>query len=160
MHKSPTSINSQAKNVEIKQTLLKALSNKYVLSLVLNVRSLLIALILYDNVCHKVGPHIIKHTFIILLPEVLLEGNVTKLIRSQIVEAVKHGNSSKHIKYVLNTLFSLYANAFMKWDQYVYLSLLLTGYHAKTSMCLRSDKEELLDNKRTAKGYGERAFAN
>ena len=26
-------------------------------------------------------------------------------------------------------------------------------------MCLRSDKEELLDNKRTAKGYGDRAFA-
>ena len=41
----------------------------------------------------------------------------------------------------------------------VYLSSLLTGYHPKTSMCLRSDKEELLDNKRTAKGYGDRAFA-
>ena len=26
-------------------------------------------------------------------------------------------------------------------------------------MCLRSDKEELLDNKRTAKGYGDRPFA-
>ena len=27
------------------------------------------------------------------------------------------------------------------------------------SMWLRSDKEELLDNKRTATGYGDRAFA-
>ena len=26
-------------------------------------------------------------------------------------------------------------------------------------MCLRSDKEELLDNKRMGKGYGDRAFA-
>ena len=41
----------------------------------------------------------------------------------------------------------------------VYLTSLLTGYHPGTSMCLRSDKEELLDNKRTAKGYGDRAFA-
>ena len=39
------------------------------------------------------------------------------------------------------------------------MSSLLTGYHPKTSICLRSDKEELLDNKRTAKGYGDRAFA-
>ena len=30
----------------------------------------------------------------------------------------------------------------------VYLTSLLTGYHPGTSMCLRSDKEELLDNKR------------
>ena len=27
-------------------------------------------------------------------------------------------------------------------------------------MCLRSDKEELLDNKRMAEGYGDGAFAN
>ena len=30
---------------------------------------------------------------------------------------------------------------------------------SKTSMCLRSDKKKLLGNKRTAKGYGDRAFA-
>ena len=41
----------------------------------------------------------------------------------------------------------------------VYLTSLLTCYHPGTSMCLRSDKEELLDNKRTAKEYRDRAFA-
>ena len=39
------------------------------------------------------------------------------------------------------------------------MSSLLTDCHIKTSMCLRSDKKELLDNKWTSNGYGERAFA-
>ena len=42
----------------------------------------------------------------------------------------------------------------------VYLSPLLTDYHPKTSMCVRLDKTELLDNKQVAKGYGDRTFAN
>ena len=40
----------------------------------------------------------------------------------------------------------------------VHLSSLLTDYQPKTSMCLRSVKKELQDNKRTAKGYGNKAF--
>ena len=42
----------------------------------------------------------------------------------------------------------------------VYLSPLLTDYHPKTSVYVRLDKTELLDNKQAAKGYGDRAFAN
>ena len=34
----------------------------------------------------------------------------------------------------------------------VYLSSLLTDYHPKTSICLRSDKKALLDSKRNSKG--------
>ena len=41
----------------------------------------------------------------------------------------------------------------------VYLSTLITGYHPKMPVCLRSDKKELPDKKRMAKGYGDRAFA-
>ena len=109
------------------------------------------------------------NSLLVELPDYVL--NKLQLVQNNAARLVAREKKSSHVTPLLKQLHWLPIEYRIKYKIVlivykclhemgpVYLTSLLTGYHPGTSMCLRSDKEELLDNKRTAKGYGDRAFA-
>ena len=108
------------------------------------------------------------NSLLVELPDYVL--NKLQLVQNNAARLVAREKKSNHVTPLLKQLHWLPIEYRIKYKIVlivykclqemgpVYLTSLLTGYHPGTSMCLRSDKEELLDNKRTAKGYGDRAF--
>ena len=109
------------------------------------------------------------NSLLVELPDYVLDK--LQLVQNNAVRLVAREKKSSHVTPLLKQLHWLPIEYRIKYKIILivykclhemgpfYLSSLLTGYHPKTSMCSRSDKEELLDNKRTAKGYGDRTFA-
>ena len=109
------------------------------------------------------------NSLLIELPDYVLDK--LQLVQNNAARLVAREKKSSHVTPLLKQLHWLPIEYRIKYKIFlivykclhemgpVYLSSLLTGYHPKTSMWLRSDKEELLDNKRITKSYGNRAFA-
>ena len=107
------------------------------------------------------------NSLLVELPDYVLDK--LQLVQNYAARSVAREKKSNHVTPLLKQLHWLPIEYGIKYKIIlivykclhemgpVYLSSLLTGDRPKTSMCLWSDKEELLDNKRTAKGYGDRA---